>query len=216
MTTLAALKADISDDLDDTDGDYTTYIADSIKRAIKHYQTKKLMFNNHKEYTLVTVSGTDEYQMTVEDTDESQTYNKFIEVYKVDVEFSASDIRKMVYMTPEEFEERVVNSGEPSHYTYLFDTVKLHYKPNSASWTIHVHGHLRVLPPLADDEADNSWMLYAYDLIRNRVLADIFLYKLMQFEKAKIFKAAELGEYNNLVYETASNTHGTGIIPTQF
>ena len=217
MTTLALLKAEIKDDLDDTDDDYADYIAKAIRECIRRLQTRKLLFNVNREYTTATISGTDEYQLRVTASDQSdQAYPRFMEVSKVYVEFSATDIREMGFIRPREFDTRVVVSGEPFKYTYLYDTVKLHFKPNSADWTIHVHGHERIMWPVTDNEADNPWMLHAYNLIRAHVLADVFLYKKMQVDKARVFKEVEMAELNGLLVESDNAQVSTGIKPTDF
>ena len=59
-------------------------------------------------------------------------------------------------------------------------------------------------------------MLHAYNLIRAHVLADVFLYKKMQVDKARVFKEVEMAELNGLLVESDNAQVSTGIKPTDF
>lgn len=210
MTTQTALKAQIASDLDRTD--LTTYIGTAITSAIRYYQSKRFYFNESRTETFATVAA----QSLYSSSDDTAIPN-FYELDSIVLD-DGSQVAALDPMTPDEWELATgsgTESGRPTHYTRFNQSIGFWPIPDAA-YTIRMVGHYEVAAPASDGEANNVWMTEAFDLIRYRVLAMLWVIPLRKPDMAQALRALEIDEFSRLSIETAAKT-GTGeITPTEF
>lgn len=244
MTTLAALKAEIADDLDRPD--LATAIASEINKAIGFHQNSRFYFNETRDCVIATVDGQRIYSSedvsgvvyrVVVDADgeivvdgngdivifqESDgvvsvgdKLSSFIEVDQVLIEGLGFELEEM---SPSDWEIQTASGtekGRPRQWCYYGGGFGLYPIPD-AQYAIRFIGHVKKAAPATDAEAGNVWMTYAFDLIRSRVCARLALRKIRDPEIAATHTAMEQEEKLRLGAETASKV-GTGYLtPTEF
>lgn len=209
MTTLALLKAEIADDLERSD--LTTEIAAEIPRAIRHYQTRRFWFNESRDETFSTVSGQRLYSSS-----DDAAIPKFITLDQVTLLYGTS-LEDLERIQPREWEGLVANgaTGRPTCWTYFNRQIGLYVIPDAA-YTVRLIGHIMLDAPASDSETGNLWMTEAFDLLRARVCAMLYLRKLRRPDLAQGHRLVEEDELKRMHIESASRI-GTGyIIPTEF
>lgn len=207
MTTLAALKADIADDLDDTG--LTSAIATAITRAIEFYQPTLFWFNKARDVEFSTIVDQEFYSST-DDAD----IGRIVKIDKVVVEKTGS--KTTLLRAPSlDLEGNNSNSGDPAYFAWFDDQIRLYPKPNSVE-TVRVTGQVKMPEPASDSETNNVWMIHCYDLIRAHATANIAARKLRDFELAQVNKVLIKEELERLDKLTVKKL-GTGHVrPTEF
>lgn len=211
MTTLAILKATISDDLARSDSNITTVIGNEITRAIEHYQSRRFWFNESRSSTFLTVAD----QMIYSPDDDADIAN-FIEIDQAFINDGSTDF-KLNIVKWSEVESAVKNStsGRPTEIAMLNGTLGFYQIPDAA-YTVRVIGHEKIAVPATDSEADNPWMVYAFDLIRSRAEMKIEARYLKDRDAAMVSRELMNDALHVLDRESASKM-GTGhLVPTQF
>jgi hypothetical protein len=176
--TLGDLKAEIASDF--ARSDLTDEIAAAINRAIEFYAATRFFFNETRD-----------------------DIPNFITLDSVFITVAGHN-RQMRYISPEEFEwltDSSASEGEPYSYTY-FNTEFGFYPIPDDEYEIRLTGHINIPAPGSDDETDNAWMIYAYQLIRSRASSEIALKKVRDFEFAAAMRLAEKEELSRLQAET--------------
>jgi hypothetical protein len=194
--TLGDLKAEIASDF--ARSDLTDEIAAAINRAIEFYAATRFFFNETRDATFDTVDGQARYNSV-----ESDDIPNFITLDSVFITVAGHN-RQMRYISPEEFEwltDSSASEGEPYSYTY-FNTEFGFYPIPDDEYEIRLTGHINIPAPGSDDETDNAWMIYAYQLIRSRASSEIALKKVRDFEFAAAMRLAEKEELSRLQAET--------------
>lgn len=210
MSTLTALKAEIADDFDRSD--LTTAIANAISRAIRYFQATRFYFNVTRDKTFVTVADQSVYT-TADDAD----IPEFIEFDQIHVTVSGQrdELTPIDITEWERLTDGSAATGEP--YAYAYYNMQLHLYPiPDQVYTVRMLGHFKAAEPATDGEADNVWMVEAFDLIRARATGDIALNKLRDTGKAQTAMAAEELQMSRLMRETNKRTRSGELTPTQF
>lgn len=214
MATLADIKADIADSVDDDLGEYSAQIATAINKAIRYCERKTFYFNETRDITFVTVNGQEWYGAA--DNANIPTLVHIQAAFREDV----NNVRlPLDYDTPQSMELLADNSairGEPASYTYFGQRVRLYPIPDSQVFTIRLQVGPYRLTALTSDADSNAWTIEAQDLITAR--AKYVLYK--DTLKDAALAAEALNDYNDqltaLEGETSSR-NGSGFIqPTNF
>lgn len=212
--TLADLKAEIADDIDDTTGEYTDQIVKAIQGAQRYCERYTFYFNETREITFPTVVGQEWYGAA--DNANIPTLVHIRDVYRED---SAGQRMTMQRLSPEEMELLLFNgavTGQPSCWTYFEQKIRLYPVPNSTLDTIRMIVAPYRLGVLSADGATNAWLTEAYDMIKAR--AKYLIQK--DTLKDPALAAEALNDYNDqfdaLKAETSKRL-GTGyFVPTQW
>lgn len=211
MTTLAALKAEILSDL--AREDQTEAIAQKIKNAITFHNRQNFYFNRRDELDFTLVVGQSLY---------TSTDNPHIaQIVRIDDLFNvkSNGITRLTRAHGDDIELALGGdmSGEPCEFAYLGQAIRFSIAPD-ATYTMRVHGQVKVAGPATDAEAGNPWMTEAYDLIRHRTCWDLYAHAMSggAMALANEHKAAEREQLNVLEGETNMRLATGEITPTEF
>ena len=210
MTTQTLLKADIADDL--TSDDYTDEIAAQITKAIAYYQSRRFWWTRTRTATFVTVASQGDY-----DSDDDADFSRIIKIDRMWLEKSDGDV-EITRITMAEWElltDAGSNEGEPYSYALDNETVYLVKIPD-AVYNIRMQGNFEAAGPATDGEANNPWMIYAYELLRAHVTAYILRSKEQDFDRANAIDIVLGRELARHVRETRLKTERGKLRPTQF
>lgn len=213
MTTRSALKTEIIDDLERDASADGARVLSAISTAIKFYQPKRFYFNESRSVTFNTVASTDTYDFG---TGQEIT----TEFYKIDGVYvtengNIHELNVRDYRDLEILIDSNANEGRPWSYSYINRALRLYPVPDAA-YSVRLVGHVKVAEPATDGEADNAWMVEAYELIRCRAKAYLSTHVFPNPEMALMMRTAENEELMRLRGMTQDRT-GTGqIIPTAF
>lgn len=211
MTTLAALKAEIADDL--ARSDLTSQIAAAVTNAIRHYNGRRFYFNEQRSATFTTADGQARYS-SADDADIPLVFR----LDGVFLEDSSGQSTELERCDPVEIETLLDNSaasGEPLSYAYYGQTFALHPIPDAA-YTVRLMGHIAKAAPATDGETGNVWMTEAYELIRCRAKAYLYLHVLRNPEMSGLMRAAEDEALGQLREDSQSRVASGTIWKTEF
>lgn len=164
----------------------------AIDAAIRHYQPRRLWFNETRAVTFNTVVGQSTYTFNTATT----TGDINAEFYKIDglwVTFATGDVREMDnehYDDLEYWADNQTNNGQPTAYGYINRALRFDYMPD-AIYSVRIAGHVKLAPPASDAETDNPWMTEAYDLIMSRSKAELYAHRWEDPANAAIMVQAE-------------------------
>lgn len=245
MTTLALLKAEIADDLDRTDlttaiaSEITKAIGFFQDTRFWFNETRDCVIATAANQRLYSDEGVEGivYRVVLDSNDEivedengdiilfaedsdttavGDALSDFITVDQVRLE--GANGYDLEPISPKDWEALTASgdeTGKPTHWCYFGGAFGLYPIPD-AQYAVRFIGHVRKAAPASDAEANNVWMIHAFDLIRSQVCARLALRKLRDQELAAINVALVEQEKQQLLSETASKT-GTGFItPTEF
>lgn len=185
MTTLAIMKARISDELGQRT-DLASQIAYSITDAIAAYEDTRFHFNESRAITFSTVAAQEFY--TSADAAAIATIQKFdyVMVYVGDIP------QQLSYNSPETMEWQSVSGtqqGTPWEYTWYGNAIRLYPTPDQV-YTIRIGASVKVAAPATDAETGNAWMVHAERLIRSRAKLELALHVEFDNDLAQTMTAA--------------------------
>ena len=208
MTTLADLTADISDDLDDTAGEYGAAILKAVQGAQRDCERFTFYFNETRDVTFSTVISQQWYGAAANAN--IPTLVHIQEAYYTD---TGGNILILVWSPPEELEilsDSTSATGQPSNYTYFNKQIRLYPIPN-AVYTVRLQLGPYRLGALANPSDNNAWLDDAYDLLKAR--AKYRLWKNTLFEPGHAAEA--MNDYNEqfaMLKAETSKRNGSGYI----
>jgi hypothetical protein len=214
MTTLADIKSDIADDIDDTTNEYSDAITKAVQGAQRYCERSTYYFNETRDVTFTTVNAQEWYDES--DNANIPTLVRIVAAYSEDAQGQRTTLKRV---SPEEIETLSDNSaatGEPYCWTYFNQKIRLYPIPGATAYTIRLQLGPYRLTELSDSADTNAWLDEAYDLIKAR--AKYILYK--NTIKDANLAAEALNDWRDqdtaLTGETAMR-HGTGrVCPTDF
>jgi hypothetical protein len=210
MTTLAALKAEIADDLDRTD--ITTQIASAITNAINHYKKTRFFFNEARTVTFTTVADQDTYTSS----DQVSIPLMFdFDVVTITVDDDARELVRMSHAETELLNDASASTGEPVAYAYFNQAFRLYPIPDDA-YVVRIVGGIKTAAPASDAEANNVWMTEAYELIRCRAKAYLGVHVVKDADMAGTMAMAEKDALDALYAETSRKKASGQIRATTF
>ena len=166
MATLAQIKADIADDIDDTTGEYSAQIAKAVFEAIRYCERETYYWNETRDITFPTVDAQEWYDAA--DNANIPTLVNIDYAFRED----ANNVRLFLnYDTPQALEILADNSairGEPMSYTYFGQRIRLYPIPDTQPFTIRLQVGPYRLAPLVNDSDSNAWTIEAQDMIKAR------------------------------------------------
>lgn len=210
MSTLATLKAEIADDFARTD--LEDAIAGAISRAITYYQNTDFWFNEKRSLTFTTVAGQARYS-SIDDTDIGlikTLTGLFLVTSDVPVELLRIQANELEAMT-----SASAGNARPDSWAYYEQQIGIWPPPDDA-YTVRMMGTFKIAEPAANNDANNPWMVEAYQLIRFRASKEIAAVKIRDYQVAQIMGAAELDERTRLLSETDRRTGTSFVTPSDF
>lgn len=212
MATFSDIKAAIADDIDDTNGEYSSQVASAVLEAIRYCERKTFYFNETREKTFNTVVGRVWY-----DANDLSDIPTLVHIQRAFITTNGN-ITDLLLMPPAEMEvlsDNTAAQGEPYGYCYFGQRIRIYPIPNAVYEVRLQLGPYR-LTPLADETDSNVWTTEAYDMVKARAKYIVAKNTL----KDPIVAAEALNDYNHqfwaLKAETSSRT-GTGrVVPTRF
>lgn len=208
MTTRATMIDDIRTDIGDS-AFSSDYLQSAITNACKHYQRERFYFSESREKTFATVQG----QVWYSSSDDADI-GTIKSIDAMVIETSTYD-RRLRRVTPEFIEiwtDANASQAEPYNWTYYNRQIGIYPIPDAA-YTIRMLGVFTAAAPASDGEADNPWMVEAYNLIRSRVLVDVAMHRQHDAELAQMFRLREQDELMRLRTETAERLGAGAIVP---
>ena len=207
MTTLATLKAIIAADLGRSD--LTSLIADTITQSYEEIQQKKFWFNQTRDFTFSTVADDYDYGSGTTDVLGSQTVDitDFWDIRKVYLDIS-NRRRELKLVSQDLMEMRLDNSastGEPYDWSWYDETMFLYPIPGSV-YSVKISGHFNIAMPTTDVEADNPWMLHAYQYLREATKASIYQARINNPERLRMALLGQTKQMSILTKKTARKT----------
>jgi hypothetical protein len=193
MTTRAIMIAEIESDTERSD---TTAITSKINAAIRHYQPRRLFFNESRSITFNTVASTDTYRF-------GAGLEITTEFYRIDgawITIAAEDVRELErrnYADLEGTADNNTDTGEPSDYAFINKAIRLWRNPG-AIYSVRLMGHIKVAAPASDAEASNAWMVEGYDLIMSRAKAELYAHRWEDPGNAQLMRVAEMDALSRL------------------
>lgn len=161
MTTLSALKATIADDLNRSD--LTSQIASAITDSIWHYKNTRFYWNETRGSTFATVAAQSRYTSS-DDADIPLWFDidkVFVNDGTREIELEQYDPVQMEYLLG----QASPTQGVPYAYAYYDRSFWLYPVPDDA-YTVRPLGAIEKAAPATDGEANNVWMVEAYELLR--------------------------------------------------
>ena len=189
MSTKQAMITEIESDTERSD---TTAIGLKIDAAIRHYQSRRFWFNESRSVTFNTVASTSDYTFATIGT----------EFYKIDGAYltNGSEINELVRVDYQELEEGPSSptTGLPTAYAYIAKTLRLYTTPDDI-YAVRLTGHVKLAGPATDEEAENAWMVEAYDLIMARAKAELYAHRWEDPTNAALMRVAEADYLRDLL-----------------
>ena len=205
--TLEDLKAIIAADIGRSD--LTSLIASSITQTYEEIKMKKFWFNQTRDFSFNTVADDYDYTEAITDTIGSQTV-KLTDFWDIkNVYLDISNRRRRLKKVPMELMEmRFDNSastGEPYDWSYYDETLFLFPIPGSV-YSVRVVGHFNIAMPATDDEADNPWMIHAYQYFRESAKANIYQTRVNNPDRLRMALMGQSKQWSILLEKTERKT----------
>lgn len=166
MATLAQIKADIADDIDDTTGEYSAAIAKAVFEAIRFCERRSYYFNETRDITFPTIDTQEWYDAA--DNSNIPTLVRIQYAFRED----ANNVRLPLNREPPELLEYLADNsairGEPMLFTYFGQRIRIYPIPDSQPFTIRLQVGPYRLAPLVNDSDSNVWTIEAQDMIKAR------------------------------------------------
>lgn len=211
MTTRGDLKTEILDDMERSSAADGVRVLAAISSAIKHYQPKRLFFNESRDVTFATTQGTWVYAFG------SDIATEF---YKIDMAAREGSDGNWPLDLADYRAIEVMNGGSalqgvPSDWAYIDRQIVLSPIPDAA-YTIRLTGHIKYPEPQADGETGNAWFTEAYELIRCRAKAYLYAHVYPDAQMATVMRAAEMEALNSLLSATDDRVAPGYLTATEF
>lgn len=171
--TFGNLMTQIADELDDTQGEYTSQIQNACFQAIRWCEREVYYFNETRDQTFSTVAGQEWY--TASDNANIPTLVRIQEAY---CERQDGRRTRMNRANPVELEilsDNAASRGEPYAWTYFGQRIRIYPIPDLETYTIRLQLGPYRLATISDQADSNAWTTEAFDMVKAR--AKYILYK---------------------------------------
>lgn len=211
MTTLQTMIDEIESDTERSD---TVAITAKIEAAIRHYQPRRLFFNESRSITFNTVASTDTYRF-------GTGLEITTEFYRIDsawITIAAEDVRELTrrnYADLEGTADNNTDEGEPSDYAFINEAIRLWRNPDDA-YEVRLTGHVKIAPPGSAVVTGNAWMVEGYDLIMCRAKAELYAHRWEDPANAQLMRIAEMDAFNRLKSATDDKVEDGHLAATEF
>lgn len=155
----------ISDDIDDTQGEYIEQIHKAILAAIRYCERDPYYFNETREITFPTVTGREWYGAA--DNAEISTLVTIQALYLESNVIERRLLRRTTNESLEEYSDNTGERGEPYSWAYFDQQIRLYPIPEKI-YTIRLQVGPYRLDQIQSTEDTNAWMTEAFDMIKAR------------------------------------------------
>jgi hypothetical protein len=201
MTTLAIMKATIAAEL--RRSNISDHIARAISTACTAYETEFGAKMQSRSLTVTTVANQEFYTTGLSTLLRADYVKLQLGNHVFDLDF----------MQPSEMESASTNgtsTGQPGHWTWFAEQLRLYPVPASSGWTVRIGGLVMVAAPASDGEADNPWMTTYERLIRCRAKWELATHVLRDQQlKADMAEATQEAK-NQFIRRANNKTKGSG------
>jgi hypothetical protein len=139
-------------------------VQDCILDAIQHYEMQRLHFNQDRSETFSTVASQQYYGSAA-----LTSIPNILEFDNVAITIASSDVRnlkKVPWETLQEWNPDAAVTGQPSHYAYYAQEIRLYPIPNNV-WTVTISGLFQLaVPSLSTDTGPWLTRGQGYNLIK--------------------------------------------------
>lgn len=204
----------ISDEIDDTTGEYNAQIQTCIFTALRVCEREPFYFNETRDVTFLTVSGREWYDAN--DNPNIPTLVRIVAAYSEDSTGQRSIIKRAMPEDIEIVSDNAASRGEPYCYTYFGQRLRLYPVPGDEVYTIRLQLGPYRLNEITSASDTNAWFTEAFDLVKARAKYELFKDIIKDAERA----LAAQNDYNeqfDLLKAETSRRNGRGrIIATCF
>lgn len=156
----------ISDDIDDTQGEYIEQIHNAIQAAIRYCERDPYYFNETRDITFQTVPGQEWYGAS--DNAQIPTLVTIQALYLESDTIERRVLRRTVNEEIERISDSTASRGEPYSWTYFNRQVRLYPIPAEAVYTIRMQLGPYRLTPVQNTDDTNAWFTEAFDMVKAR------------------------------------------------
>ena len=209
MTTLGIMAERIADELrrDDLSTatevrvlDAKSGIEDAIRSAIRKYRGERFYFSQSRsDVVFSTVAGQDKYTKT-----DLAAIDRITKIHYGFVTISGF-AHRLIPMEQERIEAANLGSSalvsQPAFYSYFAQTITIEPIPSDV-WALRFGCDMRAAAPATSSEADNPWMVEAFDLIRWHAKALLYADVIKDAEKAQQYFSLAADARQTLIDET--------------
>lgn len=205
--TFADMLDEISDEIDDTTGEYAAQIQKSIFNAIRFCEREPYYFNESLNESFKTAAG--KWVYDGRDNPNIATAAGIAALYFKD----HSSVFELKKVSPDRIEilQRINSSrGRPIIYTYFEQALRLYPTP-AEEYTINMRLEPMRLDKIKTPDEPNKWFYEAYDLIRSRAKYEIYK-NFIKDQNAAQIAYSDWKEADTALKAETSRRNGTGRI----
>jgi len=189
--------------------DMTNQIKLCIQDAIAHNEVERFWFNQFRDRTFATAPGQEFYGAA----DQSDIPNILeFDAATLTVGSTRWPLAKVGYVQIEDWNADAASRGQPTHYAYWGQQIRLHPVPDSA-YQVRLSGLFK-LPTLTGDGDANAWTGDAEELIRHRAKAILYSQYLRDDANAARAAALETAAHERLSATAARRLAAGDIRPS--
>ncbi len=199
----------ISDEVDDTTGEYLNQIQTCIFKAIRVCEREPYYFNETRDVTFQTASGQEWY--------DSRDNPNIASLVRIVAAYSEDANGQRIILTrssPEDLE--IVShgnsaTGQPNSFTYFGQRIRLFPVPGEEEFTIRLQLGPYRLAPIQSANDSNVWFTEAFDMVKARAKFEFYRNYIQDAELA----AAALNDFreqDDLLKAETSRRNGSGCI----
>jgi hypothetical protein len=189
--------------------DMTNQIKLCIQDAVAHYEVERFWFNQFRDRTFATIAGQEFYgaadQSAIPDILE-------FDAVTLTVGSTRWPLTKAGYVQIERWNADSAARGQPTHYAYWGQQIRLYPVPDSA-YQVRLAGLFKLPALIADGDA-NAWTADAEDLIRHRAKSIFYSQYLRDDPNAARAAALEAAAHERLSATTARRLAAGDIRPS--
>lgn len=223
----------ISDEIDDTQMEYTLQIRRAIYEAIRYCERENFYFNETREFSFNTVEeqqwyGYDTPSYLDPETGRHEDLSFFNRIIRITSAFTTYGPypngikRRLSWSRPDELEYFTDNAaarGIPDTYSYFDMKMRLYPIPRGGPFRVRLLVEPIRLAPIVNEDKEHPWFLHAGDMIKARSKYNLYKNILKDIELANVSLNTFKDELQALREETSrriSNSNWSNVEPTEF
>lgn len=231
--TLDQMVSVISDEIDDTQLEYTLQINRAVHEAIRFCEREHYWFNETREFVFSTVEDQEWYGANTPsyvdpNTGIKENLSFFRSIIRITAAFCTYGPypegikRRLRWVQPSELEyftDRAAAHGIPDEYAYFDSKVRLYPIPRGGPFQVRFQVEPVRLAPIVRSDQTHPWFDAACDMIKERAKYNLYKNILKDDNRASIARAAYEEERQNIRYETSLRIGSSeigNVTPTQF
>ncbi|WP_079212947.1 hypothetical protein [Brucella pituitosa] len=199
----------ISDEIDDTTGEYLNQIQTCIFKAIRVCEREPYYFNETRDTTFQTVAGQEWY-----DSRDNPNIASLVRIVAAYSEDGDAQRRVLTRVSPDELETLSYGTaakGQPNSFTYFGQRIRLYPIPGEQEYTIRLQLGPYRLGPVQSADDSNVWFTEAFDMVKARAKFELYR-NYLQDEQLAVAALDDYREQDGLLKAETSRRNGSGRI----